>query len=94
MLRRDYDHKFVCEQCGETIFVFGIKPRDTSVCVVCRVLAGGQKNQAGIPKEFKFHEGLRALVALDKADENGEAESIQCIYLDADGNSQTEADVT
>lgn len=73
LTRSDYDHKFVCSQCVETIFVFGEAP-DSSVCAVCR--------GADDPGKFRFHEGLRALIAQD-----GDT-SVQCIYLDAEGKSE------
>jgi hypothetical protein len=81
-LRREgYDEKFVCEACGETIFVLGDAP-SSLVCMVCQ--AGDRAMEIG-----RFHEGLRALLMLGGGTDDAPA-SVQCIYLTEDGKAQRE----
>jgi hypothetical protein len=93
MLRQQYDQKFICHQCGETVFVFGqTRALPPSVCAICRALAGwksGLEDRQNWPEALRFHAELHALVSPGSFNENGPT-SIHCIYLDARGRSQQE----
>jgi hypothetical protein len=89
--RADYSDKFICSQCGETIFVFGISEgSQPGPCAICRALTGwmsGFGDRRKWPDTIKFSPELNAAIALHHSDfRNGP--TLHCIYLDADGRSQ------
>jgi hypothetical protein len=93
MARENYTQKFICAQCGETIFVHGMTSNPPpSVCAICKALAGWQSglgDRRNWPKSLRWSEELRAVIAVGGFDEVGPT-SVHCIYLDANGRAMRE----
>jgi hypothetical protein len=88
--RKEYSQKFICSQCGETIFVFGLaKNPPPTVCAICSILAGwnsGLVDRTQFPENLAWSEELHALITPAGFDRNGPT-SLHCIYLDPEGRS-------